>query len=84
MKETYYRQCKLVKGNMHQTSWIPEKFAILNKVLKLKENGKWVDGWVVEKVSKTKLADSMLPDYHQEIKDHRKATGDNLPKIKHT
>lgn len=47
----YYRHCQLVKGNTYEISWIPEKFAKVGDVLKLKqEDGTWDDGWVVESV----------------------------------
>lgn len=66
---------------MEQTSWIPEKFGVQGKVLKLKDSdGNWDDGWIVKMASQTRLAEDMLPDYHDEIKGHRKATGDALPK----
>ena len=41
-----YKQCILRKGNIQTTSWIPEKYAKVNKVLKLKA----VDGWKVIEV----------------------------------
>ena len=43
-----YKQCRLKKGNTQQVSWIPSKFAKLNKVLKLKTADGWDDGWMVE------------------------------------
>ncbi len=61
-KELYYRQCKLQRGNTHQTSWIPEQFAILNKVLKLKNGEEWEDGWVVKEVW-SRLEEKMLPNW---------------------
>lgn len=86
-KVTYYRQCRLSKkiptGEKRQMSWIPEEFAVLNKVLKLRDSdGKWEDGWVVTEASQTRLAHQDVPDYHDGIKSHRKATGDALPKNK--
>lgn len=79
-KKVYYRQCYLCKNdNMFQTSWIPEKFAVLNKVLKLRDpDGEWDNGWVVRRVSQNRIHDT--PDSHKEIKAHRKATGDSLRK----
>lgn len=48
-KKTLYKQCRLVKnGITEQTSWIPEEFAVNGKVIKIRENGVWDDGWVVE------------------------------------
>ena len=38
-----YRQCELKRGNTKMTSWIPEEFARVGKVLKLKDE----DGWKV-------------------------------------
>lgn len=72
----FYRQCHLKKGNTHQTSWIPEQFAVVNKVLKLREDGVWDDGWVVQTVSETRLDET--PDWRKDIRGHRKTTGDSL------
>lgn len=84
-KKVYYRQCKMRKKHSEtsyseQVSYIPEEFAVMNKVLKLKENGEWDDGWVVIGVSSDRHADEEVPDYHQAIKAHRKATGDSQRK----
>jgi len=81
----FYRQCRLVKklqvGTCHQTSWLPEPFAVVGKVLKLKSTeGKWEEGWVVEAVSQHRRSGDLLPDLHREIKAHRRATGDSMPK----
>jgi hypothetical protein len=59
-------------------SWIPEQFAQVDKILKLRDEDKvWEDGWKVTAVG-NRLAQDQLPDYHQDIKGHRKATGDSL------
>lgn len=73
-----YRQCQLVKENITTVSWIPEKYAKLNKVLKLKNNDVWTDGWIVTTVSEDSIDESNLPDYRKDIRNHRKATGDSL------
>ena len=81
-KKIYYRQCVLEKENMTTVSWIPEKYAEKGKYLKLKnENGEWENGWVVKCASADRVEESYLPDSHQQIKDHRKKTGDSLPKF---
>lgn len=41
-----YKQCKMRNNNCERTSWIPEKFAIVGKYLKLDED----DGWKVIEV----------------------------------
>jgi len=46
------KQCILRRGDAVMTSWIPERYAVKGKVLKLKdrETKVWRDGWVVESV----------------------------------
>jgi hypothetical protein len=77
-----YRQCRLEKktksGKLCQTSYIPEKYAFVGNILKLREeDGNWVNGWKV--ISAGELREE-TPDFHKDIKGHRKATGDSLPK----
>jgi len=72
----YSRQCVLINANANggkkiKTSWIPEKFAIVGKVLKLKENGEWEDGWEVFKVG-TRLDSKTVNENSQLHKKHRK------------
>ena len=47
-KQPFYRQCNLTKttedSELHQVSWIPEKFAVKGKFVKLKEGNEWEDG----------------------------------------
>ena len=42
-------QCTLQRGTKTQTSWIPSKFAVKDKTIRLKEE----DGWVVKSVGGT-------------------------------
>jgi hypothetical protein len=86
-KKVFYRQCRLEKkiagGTLGQVSYIPEKYAIKDKVLKLCDaNGDWTDGWKVLGAGSRLLEQSELPDWYQLVKGHRKATGDALPKGK--
>ena len=76
-----YCQCRLQKAGTEQVVWIPEQFACINKVIKIKNDGEWDDGWVVYAV----YCDFKLekpPDAHNTCKRHKNATGDNLPKAK--
>lgn len=76
MSTSFYRQCKLARKNETQVSYIPEKYAILNKILKLKNHhGVWENGWKVEFVG-ARMEDSEVPDVHKQIRQHRKNTGD--------
>ena len=48
----YYYQCRLKKmvelGQLsHEVSWIPEKYAQKGRILKIKRNGRWDNGWEV-------------------------------------
>lgn len=42
-------QCKLQKGNIFQTAWIPEQYAKKNKYLTIKRDQGWI---VIETYSK--------------------------------
>ena len=77
-KKTLYSQCTLQKNNIVQISWIPERFAKVGKILKLKsENDIWDNGWVVTFVGNT---DEHIDSPQVAIREHRKRTGDSLPK----
>jgi hypothetical protein len=80
-KVVYFRQCRLVKpipnGEKVLVSWIPERFANLNGVVRLRDEDKtWEDGWVVRSVGSNQLAEADLPDFHELSKAHLRATGD--------
>lgn len=81
----YYNQCTLVKsfngGKITQVTWIPTKFAIAGRTVKLKnDQNVWVDGWLVESVGE-KTPENLVPDAYDDIKAHRRATGDSLKKV---
>jgi hypothetical protein len=63
MSQTFYRQCKLVNRKSAQTAWIPERFAVMNMVLRLRINNIWEDGWKVVEVWQL-VPESELPDSH--------------------
>lgn len=71
----FSRQCVLINANREsqkiKTSWVPEKFAEVGKVLKLKENGEWEDGWEVVHVG-SRLDDKTINENSQLYKKHRK------------
>ena len=48
-KTKFYRQCVLQRDNSTQVSHIPEEYAIVGQVLKLRDdNDVWEDGWLVK------------------------------------
>lgn len=58
---TYFRQVELVKsGRIYMMTWIPLQFAKKGKLLELKEEDGWNNGWVVNKVYPAKLTDKEL------------------------
>lgn len=76
----HYRHCRLVKpvatGEKVVVSWIPEKFAEVGRVLKLRNDKLWDDGWVVRTAGTNRLRGDQLPDFHELSKAHLRATGD--------
>jgi hypothetical protein len=82
MSKTSYRQCTLRRviptGHVTQVSYIPEKFAVVGRILKLKnDDDTWTDGW---KVIAAGALNADPPDAHAAIKGHRQNTGDSAPK----
>jgi hypothetical protein len=79
-KEVFYRQCRLVKriegGELVLVSWIPEPFASTGRIVKLREDNGWDDGWVVLGAGDRRLPADQVPDFHQLSKAHLRATGD--------
>ena len=77
-----YRQCTLrlttSDGHTEQTSYIPDKYAKVGKILQLKENDIWTDGWEVISIHHEPTDEP--PDFRKMIRGHRKNTGDSLPK----
>ena len=80
-RDVFYRQCRLVKqtqtGELQQVSWIPDRFAVVGKVLKLRADDKtWDNGWVVQSAGHNRLSVDQVPDFHEMSKAHLRATGD--------
>lgn len=52
MKKDTYTQCALKRLTQHHMAWIPTKFAVMNKFIKIKKDDKtWEDGWEVIAIS---------------------------------
>lgn len=78
-KEIFYKQCilkKLVKKDTYRilTSWIPEKYAVKDAYLRLKNDDEWEDGWKVISVSDIKKPEKYLVEKERDYKTHRKIT----------
>ncbi len=51
------KQCLLTRGKVCQVAWLPVKFAIQGKYVRLLD----VDGWKVEKVYPMRVKEVFLP-----------------------
>jgi hypothetical protein len=71
-----YNQCRLQKGNVIQTSWLPREFAVAGRYVKLKEEGGlWDDGWqVTDAYLKSIRTQEEVVDRSQDYKRTRKAS----------
>ena len=68
-------------GKCVRIGWIPEKFAVLNQVLELKEeNGTWSNGWVVKQIGARKGSEE-VNERSRDYKKQRKAS-DRPRKVK--
>ena len=66
----YYRQVIINKGSKHITAWIPEEFAISGKIIKIKEDDSWEDGWKINRIFGRKSQESLniLDDTDREFR----------------
>lgn len=69
-----FRQCLLRKEDRVLTTWIPDSFASVGKLLKLKnDNGEWDDGWkVVETYNR--VSEKEVIDNSRDFMRQRKAS----------
>ena len=76
-----YRQCLMVRKQDGATesyvSWLPAKFGVLGKSLKLKFGNVWSDDWKVISASPAKSYEQ-VPDQHADVIGHLERTGDGL------
>jgi hypothetical protein len=85
-RKVFYRNCRLSNPQtdgrvLNLMSYIPEPYCVRGKVLKLRdEDGTWGDGWVVDVVGDERREGHDIPDAHDLIKAHLRATGDAEPK----
>lgn len=72
------RQCRLYRhlpeGRQTQVAWLPEKFAEVGRILKLKDNDVWEDGWVVSSIGTALVSDEIITERSQDYKNTRKAS----------
>lgn len=73
-----YKQCTLRKktenGERVQVSWIPVGHSVVGKVIGLKENGVWDEGWEVVSAGSQVMSHDYLLKRERDYVNHRKAT----------
>lgn len=71
MKNSYsLKQCHLQRGDVHQISWIPDRFAIEGKYVKLHEE----DGWLIVSAGKYSISNEYISKMEYAARNHRKTT----------
>lgn len=79
MKTKQYRQCRLQRGNAVRVSWLPAQYAVEGRVLKLRDNDVWSNGWIVKDAYRESDR-AVAPDTRRAVRNHRQASGDALPR----
>jgi len=83
-----FRQCVLKRDEVEQTTWLPEAFAFVGRVLRLRKrvgNGcvvdytEWDNGWMVVSVGEERLPESDLREHeHSFYRYARKGKNDEV------
>lgn len=69
-----HSQCELNRLGQKQVSWIPTKFAVQGRYVKLKDDGEWTDGWRVARVFGGAVPSEVIAKNERNYTSHRKAT----------
>jgi hypothetical protein len=74
-KETYRKQCKLVKptenGKVTLVTWVPEKLAVVGQRVTVEDEP---DIWTVESVGESRQSDSALKERERIHRKYRRIT----------
>jgi len=73
-KKNSYIQCTMERKGITEVAWIPSSFAKEGKIIKLKQNEIWVDGWKVKEVGLKKLPFEDQKITFKEYGQHREVT----------
>ncbi len=70
-----FRQCRMEKSGCQDiVAWLPEKFAIKDKYLKLHFKSGWDNGWLVKSVGVSRLNESHMITLRDQHRNHRSTT----------
>ena len=68
-----YTQCKINKKYKFDIAWIPSKFATIGKIIKIKIDGIWNNGWSVIDVYSSNSEDHIL-EHEMDYRKQRRAS----------
>lgn len=68
------RQCSLSRGVVKTIAWLPERYAVKGNYVEIKQNGKWVNGWLVEVVSDISMTYEEVNERGRDYKRQRSAS----------
>ena len=68
-----YTQCYIQKENKHDIAWIPSKFAVIEKLIKIKIDNIWINGWKVIKTYSVNSEDHIL-EHEMDYRKQRRAS----------
>lgn len=73
--EVHY-QCHLQKGDTHQVTWLPKKFAVEGRIVKLYDEvtDSWEDGWLVTSVGTQSFPSKYIAERSRDYTQTRKAS----------
>lgn len=68
-----YTQCKINKKDKFDIAWIPSKFANIGRIIKIKIDGIWNNGWSVIDVYSSNSEDHIL-EHEMDYRKQRRAS----------
>ena len=68
-----YTQCHIQKNNKNDVAWIPSKFAVIGKIIKIKFDGLWNNGWKVINTYSSNSEDHVL-EHEMDYRKQRRAS----------
>lgn len=74
MAQVFYKQCTLQRGTQGDVAWIPEKYAVEGKYLRIKKDGTDEDGWRVASVGANRVDGAYLKEHERNYLSQREAS----------
>ncbi len=74
MAQEFYKQCTMQRGTEGDVAWIPEKFAVEGKYLRIKKDGTEENGWKVVHVATNRVEGAYLKEHERNYLTQREAS----------